>query len=109
MVNLSELLNLGVEGRGRRRLGGRRAVGGDSDGLKLLLELVNLVLDRTDPPPLPPEISSVQSVHKQAAHHDRMNQRKRSAFQNPKLPSNRKCILHSFINHIKYKSSVVEA
>lgn len=61
--------------------------GGDGDWLNLPLELVNLVIVHR----------KRQCVQKQTAHEDRVNQRKRSVFHNPK------CILHPLhrINKIK--------
>lgn len=91
---LSELLNFGFD-RWWSRAFHRGTIRCNSNRLHLLLELINLILYSPNSTPLPTQITSPQCVHKQARHHKWMNESKCSSLQNPKFPSNSKCILHS--------------
>lgn len=91
---LSELFNFGFDRRWSRGCH-RGTFRCDSNRLHLLLELINLILYSSNPTPLPTQIASPQSVHKQPSHHKWMNESKCSSLQNAELPSNSKCILHS--------------
>ena len=88
---LCELLNLQFSGRWR--CFNWLPIWGYSRRSHLLLQLINFILNRSDPPPLPSQIASPESVDKKTTHNKRMNEGKGPTFQNPKLPSNSKSIL----------------
>lgn len=104
LLYLSELLDL--EFNRRWRCFYRFAIRSNSSRLHLLLQLINLILDSPNPPPLPTQIPGPQCIHKQTTHNKWVYQCKAPPLQNPQFPIYSQCILQC--NNIPKNSSNIQ-